>query len=90
MSHLCVLVCRVEDEQHPDQLTQLDRIDVPAVALAELQPESALDHLEQEALACGHAVMRRLVVSQWEEVDRALVVEHQRSSPPQPLAARRL
>ena len=82
MSRLCVLICRVEDEQQPDQLTQLQRIDLPALDPAQLQPATALDQLEATSLATGQQVMRHLLGQQWQQVDQQLAAELQRLSPP--------
>jgi len=82
MSHLRVLICRVDDEQHPDQMTELQRIDLPAPDLQQLTPETALDELETQSLATGQEVMRRLLGQQWQEVDRQLAADTQRLSPP--------
>jgi len=46
MARLCVLVCRVDDEEKPDELTALSRIDLPPVDPQELAPPTALDQLE--------------------------------------------
>ena len=82
MSHLRVLICRVDDEASPDQMMELHSIDLPAVEPGQMQPETALDELETEVLAVGQDVMRHLMKSQWEEVDRLLVEAYQRRSSP--------
>jgi hypothetical protein len=82
MSHLRVLICRVEDENHPEQMTELQRIELPVVDPQQLTPETALDVLEAQSLATGQEVMRRLLGQQWQEVDRQLAAETQRLSPP--------
>ena len=82
MSHLRVLICRVDDEHHPEQMTELERIDLPAVAPQQLTPETAVDALETQSLATGQEVMRRLLGQQWQEVDRQLAAATQRLSPP--------
>jgi hypothetical protein len=81
MSHLCILVCRVEEE-HPDELTELHRVELPAVAATQLGPETALDTLEAQALTTGNEVMRQILGHQWLEVDRQLAAAEQRLSPP--------
>jgi hypothetical protein len=78
MSHLRVLICRVDEEQ----MTELERIDLPAVDPQQLRPETALDALETQSLATGQEVMRRLLGQQWQEVDRQLAADTQRLSPP--------
>jgi hypothetical protein len=82
MSHLRVLICRVEDEAHPDQMTELHSVDVPGVDPGQLRPETTLDELEGQTLTIGQEVMRHLLKSQWAEVDRLLVEQYrQRFSP---------
>lgn len=82
MSYLRVLICRVDDEADPDQMTELHSIDLPAVEPGQMQPETALDELETEVLAVGQDVMRHLMKSQWAEVDRLLVEAYQRRFSP--------
>jgi hypothetical protein len=82
MSHLRVLICRVDDEANPDQMTELHSIDLPDVEPEQMQPETALDELETEVLAVGQDVMRHLMKSQWAEVDRLLVEAYQRRFSP--------
>ena len=82
MSHLRVLICRVDDENHPEQMTELQRIDLPAVDPQQLTPETALDTLEAQSLTTGQEVMRCLLGQQWQEVDRQLTAEAKRLSPP--------
>ena len=82
MSHLRVLICRVDDEASPDQMTELHSIDLPAVEPGQMQPETALDELETEVLAVGQDVMRHLMRSQWAEVDRLLVEAYQQRFSP--------
>ncbi len=82
MSHLRVLICRVDDEANPDQMTELHRFDLPAVDPEQMQPETALDELEAEVLAVGREMMRHLLRSQWEEVDRLLVERYRRRFSP--------
>lgn len=82
MSHLRVLICRVDDEAKPDQMTELYSIDLPAADPGQMQPETALDQLETEVLTVGQDVMRRLIRLQWEEVDRLLVEAYQQRFSP--------
>ena len=79
MSRFRILLQRVDDDE---RVTELDRIDVPAPALASLQKETALDQLETQTLASGHEVMRHLLVRQWERLDQLLVDQHQELFPP--------
>jgi hypothetical protein len=82
MSHLRVLICRVDDERHPDQMIELQRIDLPTLAAQQLTAETALDAMETQSLATGQEVMRRLLGQQWQELDQQLAAETQRLSPP--------
>jgi hypothetical protein len=77
MSHLRVLICRVDDEANPDQMTEVHSFDLPAVAPEQMKPETALDKMETEVLIVGQEVMRHLLKSQWEAVDRLLVEQYQ-------------
>jgi hypothetical protein len=83
MARLCVLLCRVDDEGHPDALTQLSRLDLPLVDPQALAPGTALDQLETQAVASGQEVIRRLVRHQWEALDQELTAVAQRLSPPE-------
>ena len=82
MSHLRVLICRVDDEASPDQMTELHSIDLPVVEPGQMQAETALDKLETEVLAVGQDLMRHLMKSQWAEVDRLLVEAYQQRFSP--------
>lgn len=82
MSHLRVLICRVDDEANPDQMSELHSFDLPAVAPEQMEPETALDEMETEVLTIGQEVMRQLLKSQWEAVDRLLVEQYQEHFPP--------
>lgn len=81
MSHLRVLICRVDDEANPDKTTELHSVDLPGVDPGQMQPETALDELEAGVLAVGQDVMRHLMKSQWEEVDLLPVEAYQRRFP---------
>ena len=89
MSHLCLLLCRVDDEDHPDELTARHRVELPAVDAAHLAPDTALDTLEARALTTGNEVMRHLLGHQWQEVDRQFAAAEQRLSPPRDHQVRR-
>jgi hypothetical protein len=82
MSRWCVLICRLDDEQQPEQLTELHRIELPSPDAAQLTPEHALDQLEADASAVGQAVIRSLVEQQWEEIDAQATAAHERLFPP--------
>ncbi len=83
MARLCVMICRIDDENQPDTLTQLARIDLPAPDPQRLPPATALDQLETEAVTTGQEVMRRLLRHQWEALDQELAAAEQRLSPPE-------
>jgi hypothetical protein len=89
MSRYYVLICRCDDDKEPDQLTELDRIEVPTPDARSLQKETALDHLEALTLAQGHEVMRHLLVRQWEQVDAQLAASHRELFSPVPGEGRR-
>ena len=82
MSYLRVLIGRVDDEANPDQMTELHSIDLPVADPGQMHLETALDELETEVLTVGHEVMRHLLRSEWEEVDRLLVEQYQRRFSP--------
>jgi hypothetical protein len=82
MSRWCVLICRREDEQQPEQLTEVHRIELPGPDVARLAAEGALDQLEADASAVGQAVIRSLIEQQWEEVDAQATAAHERLFPP--------
>jgi hypothetical protein len=79
MARLCVLICRIDDEQAPDRLTELQRIELPAPSGA---PTATLDHLETQAVTSGQEVMRSLLSHQWQLLDEHLTAEARRLSPP--------
>jgi hypothetical protein len=83
MARLCVLICRIEDENAPDTLTQLQRVDLPAVDPQELPPAAALDQLETQAVTSGQEVMRHLLGHQWQIVEEQLTAAALRLSPPE-------
>ena len=82
MSHLRVLICRVDDEEQPDQMTELHSFDLPENDPEQLEPETALDEMEMGVLSIGQEVMRHLLKSQWEEVDKLLVEQYQQRFSP--------
>jgi len=72
MSHLRVLICRVEDED--DQMTELASVDLPAVrARRSAEP---LDTLETHVATVGQRLLAALCAVQWEEVDTHAVAEY--------------
>lgn len=82
MARLCLLVCRVDDEAKPDELTELSRLDLPALALANLAPLTALDQLETQAVSTGQEVSRRLLRHQWETIEPEILAAKRQLSPP--------
>ena len=71
MSHIRVLICRV-DEPTTDEMTELAAFDLPAADVTTLQPETALDELETTTSEIGTAILRRTLQAQWEVIDAAL------------------
>src|SRR5437870_13344046 len=83
MSRFQIVIRRIDEEDGTERVTDLDRIDVPAPDARFLQKETALDHLEAQALTSGHEVMRQLLLRQWERVDAQLVANYQELFSPQ-------
>jgi hypothetical protein len=81
MSHIRVLICRVDDLSS-DQLTELAAFDLPAADVVALQPETALDDLETTTYTTGNAILRRVLQAQWETIDAALVDQHRQAFSP--------
>ncbi len=82
MSCLRVLICRVDDEEQPDQMTELHSFDLPDIDPEKMEPETALDEMETGVLTIGQEVMRHLLKSQWEKVDKLLVEQYQQRFSP--------
>ena len=81
MSHIRVLICRVDDPI-TDQMIELAAFDFPAADVTTLQLETALDELETTTQATGNAILKRVLQAQWDTIDAALVEQHrQRFSP---------
>jgi hypothetical protein len=83
MSRYRIVIQRIDDDTQPEQVTELDRIDIPHLDARSLQQETALDQLETHTLAQGQEVMRRLLVRQWEGVEQQLVEGYRELFPPQ-------
>ena len=81
MSGLCILVCRYDEEQ-PEALTQLARVEMPAMPVEPGPRAGALDQCEAQALAAGREVTRQLFRHQWELLDAELAAAAQRLFPP--------
>jgi hypothetical protein len=71
MSHLRLLLCRVEDEQ-PDKTTEIAAVDLPEARLEDFTKQTCLDLLEARTLQAGQTLMRPLFEAQWNEVDTLL------------------
>lgn len=82
MARLCVLLCRVDDENQPEALTLLSRQDLPVPDGQEAAPATTLDRLESRAISTGQELIRQLIVAQWEAFDQQQAAEVQRLSPP--------
>src|SRR5687767_6639732 len=83
MTRFRIVIQRVEiEEGQPEQVTDLDQIEVSPPDARFLQKESALDQLEAQTLASGHQVMRHLLQRQWERVDQQLVDNYRELFPP--------
>ena len=75
MSHIRVLICRVNDPTS-DQMTELAAFDLPAADVTTLQPETALDDLETTTHTTGTAILRRVLQAQWELLDGQLTDQY--------------
>ena len=82
MSRLCVMICRVEDEEKPEELTLLSRQDLPACDPAAGPPATTVDRMESQAITAGQELIRQLIVQQWQAWDQQCAAEAQRLSPP--------
>ena len=81
MHHIRVVVCEVDD-QTPDTMRELAAFDLPPADVAALQPETALDELEQTTQEVGHAVLRRVLQAQWAAIDAQLAEQYRQRFPP--------
>jgi hypothetical protein len=75
MSHIRVLICRVDDPAS-EQMTELAAFDLPATDVSALQPETALDQLETTTQETGNAILRRTLQAQWDLIDAQLTEQH--------------
>jgi len=81
MSHIRVLICRVDDPTS-DQLTELAAFDLPAADAATLQGDAALDNLETTTHTTANAILRRVLQAQSELLSAQLTAQYrQRFSP---------
>ena len=81
MSRFSIWICR-QDEDQPERLTPVRRIDVPTVSVDPRTPETTLEELEAQTLATGQVVMRQLLQAQWQALDAQCVADYQRLFPP--------
>ncbi len=80
MSHLRVIICRVEEDEA--QMTELASFDLAEVEVAKLKPETALDGLEMTTQVVGQAVLGELLKQQWIGIDQQLVKTYQQEFSP--------
>lgn len=77
MTRFRIVIQRVDiEEGQPEQVIDLDPIEVSPPDARFLQKETALDQLEAQTLASGHEVMRHLLKRQWERLDQQLVANY--------------
>jgi hypothetical protein len=76
------MICRVDDENHPDELTLLSRQDLPGHDGQEGAPATTVDQMESRAVTAGQELIRQLIYQQWQSFDQQLAAEVQRLSPP--------
>ncbi len=81
MSHIRVLICRVDDSAS-DQMTELAAFDLPTTDVSTLQPETAVDNLETTTHATGNAILRRTLQAQWDLIDAELTDQHRQHFSP--------
>ncbi len=87
MSHIRVLVCRVDDPAS-DQMTELAAFDLPPTNVSTLQPETTLDELEVTTQETGNAILRRTLQAQWDLIDAELTDKHRQAFSPSGRARR--
>jgi hypothetical protein len=63
-------------------MRELAAFDLPPADVAVLQPETALDDLEQTTHAVGNAVLRRVLQAQWDTIDTQLAEDYRQRFPP--------
>jgi hypothetical protein len=81
MSHLRVLVCRVEDDD-PNKMAEIASIEVPDTSVDALCPQTAVDALEQQTFEIGNSLLKKLMQAQWEQVDAQLTQRARQDFPP--------
>lgn len=73
MSQLVMMIARIDDFEHPGELTEIWRRAMPQVELTGLEPEQYLNGVEETVMEVGWAAMRQLMVEQWRLTDQRLV-----------------
>jgi len=86
MSHIRVLICRVDDPASY-HMTQLAAFDWPAPDPTALQPATALDKLETMTHETGNAILRCVLQAQWETLDTTLAQQYRQRFSPKTLTA---
>lgn len=81
MSHLRVMICRVDDDSD-DQMIELASFDLVEARVSEMQADRALDEMEATTAKVGHQVLRELFKAQWQEVDQKLVEQYRQDFSP--------
>ncbi len=85
MSHIRVLICRVDDPAS-EQMTELAAFDLPVTDVAALKPETTLDELETTTQETGNAILRRTGCprgeAQWDIIDAELTDKHRQHFSP--------
>ncbi len=84
MSHICILICQVDDSAS-DQMTELAVFDLSAPDPTTLRPITALDALESITRETGNAILRRLLQAQWVMLDTTLTEDYRQCFPPEPI-----
>lgn len=81
MSHIRVLICRVDDDKD-DEMSELASFDLPQVDVTTLRPQTALDDLEASVQERGYTILRRLFEAQWEQIDESLAEQYRQGFSP--------
>ncbi len=81
MSHIRVLICRVDDPTS-DQMSELAAFDLPTADVSALRPETMLDDLETTTQETGNAILRRTLQAQWDLIDADLTDQHRQAFSP--------
>lgn len=80
MSHLRVIICRVDDGDK--QMTELASFDLDEAKVCEMEAGKALDEMEATTAKVGYQVLRELFKAQWGEVDQSLVEQYRQDFSP--------